>query len=312
MKTSRMLIFALLLSFMCGCQKKEITPEERVEAEQIIEKQQVLFSKAFAEKDLDALVSLYADNGALYYDNHPILRGKKAIRERWESDFARPDLIMSTLPGSNEISNTGDLAWAHGTFRINANLPRGFASDQWRYALIFKKLPEGWKIWADSANAELHNRLSDPPPKGRSPWAPLAPLIGLGCFFSMLWFLTGMPILTIVYGWKALRTRSWSTGLIVSLSMLLGFCLVVALFWIQLSGHYWNLSLRHAFIAAGDTERYGNPVEDTAESVLVSLIVIAVTSGLAAGILARAARWLWTRHLRIRDNFSPALSPKMR
>jgi ketosteroid isomerase-like protein len=201
MKSLRMFLpFALLLSFVCGCQKKEITLEERTEAERIIDVQQTRFSQAFAEKNLDALVSLYANNGALYDENHPIIRGKNAIRETWKIDFARPGLIMSTLPGGIEISNTGDLAWAHGTFRIRTDLPSGFAPDQWRYALIFKRLPEGWKIWADSANADLHNHLLHTPPKSHSPWAPLAPLIGLGCFLSTLWFVSGMPIVVIAYG----------------------------------------------------------------------------------------------------------------
>jgi hypothetical protein len=77
--------------------------------------------------------------------------------------------------------------------------------------------------------------------------------------------------------------------------MLLAFFLVTVLFWIQLSGHYWNLSLKHAFIAAGDSARYGNPVEDTAESVLISLMVISAFSGLSAGILARITCWFRSR-----------------
>jgi ketosteroid isomerase-like protein len=294
MKAMRTLLpFALLLSLMCGCHHNEITSEERLKAERIIEEQQARFSRAVADKNLDALVSLYANNGALYYDDNPIIRGKTAIRETWRTDLARPGLTLNVLPGLIEISNAGDLAWTHSTFRISALLPGG--SGQWRSALIFKRLPEGWKLWADSANSDLRNHLSQAPPKSRSPWAPLAFLIGLGCFLSTLWFLTGMPIVAILYGWKALRSRTWSTGLIVSICMLLAFFLVALLFWLQLSGHYWNLSMQHAFIAARDTERYGNPVEDTAESVLVSLMVISAVSGLAAGILARTACWLRTR-----------------
>jgi ketosteroid isomerase-like protein len=291
MKALRILLpFALLLGFMCGCEKREITSEDRADSERIIKEQQARFSQAIEDKDPDALVSLYANNGALYYDDNPIIRGKTAIRERWKTDFARPGLAINVLPGLIEISNAGDLAWTHSTFRLSANLPTG--SGQWRSALIYKKLPQGWRIWADSANADLHNHLSNTPPKSSSLWAPLAPLIGLGCFLSTLWFVSGMPIVTIVYGWKAFRSRTWSTGLIVSISMLMAFFLVTALLWIQLSGNYWNLPLKHAFIAAGDTARYGNPVEDTAESVLISLIVISAISGLVAGILARIACWL--------------------
>jgi ketosteroid isomerase-like protein len=296
MERLRMILqLALCVGFMSGCHIKEITPEERAEDERTVDGLQNRFSQAFAARDLGALISLYADNGALYYEDHPLIRGKNAIRDTWKNDFDRQDVIMSTLPGKVEISDAGDLAWAHGTFRIRAAVPGGFPPDEWRYALIYKKLPEGWKIWADNTHAGLGNHLSHKTPKGRSPWAPLAPLIGLGCALSTLWFAFGMPIVTIVYGWKAFRSRSWSTGFIVSASMLLAFLLVSVLLWLQLSGTYWNLPLKHAFIAAGDTERYGNPVEDTAESVLISWMVIAAVSGIAAGVVGSIIRWVWTR-----------------
>jgi ketosteroid isomerase-like protein len=277
------------------CRTREITQEERAENEQKVDELQIRFLQAFAARDLSALVSLYADNGALYYEDHPLIRGKNAIRDTWKDDFDRQDVIVSTLQGSVEISNTGDLAWAHGTIRIRSKVPGAFPPYQSRYTLIYKKLPEGWKIWADSANAGLRNHLSHKTPKGRSAWAPLAPLIGLGCALSTIWFAFGMPIVTIVYGWKAFRSRSWSIGFIVSASMLLAFLLVAVLLWLQLSGTHWNLPLKHAFIAAGDTERYGNPVEDTAESVLILLMVISAVSGIAAGIVAPIVRWIWTR-----------------
>ena len=296
MERFRMILpLALCLVFMPGCQTKEITHEKRAEDERTIDELQSRFSQAFAAGDLSALVSLYADNGALYYEDDPLIRGKNAIRDTWKDDFDRQDVIMSTLQGRVEISNTGDFAWAHGAFRIRSAIPGGFPPDQWRYTVIYKKLPQGWKIWADSSNAGLRYHLSHTTPKSRSGWAPLAPLIGLGCALSTLWFVLGMPIVTIVYGWKAFRRRSWSIGFIVSASMLFAFLLVSVLLWLQLSESYWNLPLKHAFIAATDSERYGNPVEDTAESVLISLMVIPAVSAMTAGILAPIVRWIWAR-----------------
>jgi ketosteroid isomerase-like protein len=295
-RLSMILQLTLCLSFMSGCKTKEINQDERAEDERIVDELQSRFLHAFASKDLSTLVSLYADNGALYYEDRPLIRGKNAIRDTWKNDFDRQDVsIIDTLQGRVEISNSGDLAWAHSTIRIRSTIPGAFPQHQLRSILIYKKLPEGWKIWADSANAGLRNHLSSKTPKNSSLWAPLAPLIGLGCALSALWFVFGMPILTIFYSWKAFRSRSWSTGFIVSASMLLAFLLVSVLLWLQLSGKYWNLPLKDAFIAATDSERYGNPVEDTAESVLISLIVIPVVSGMAACIAAPIVRWIWTR-----------------
>lgn len=145
MKRLRMMLqLALCISFMSGCQIKKITPEERAEDERIVNGLQSRFSQAFAARDLNALVSLYADNGALYYEDHPLIRGQNAIRDTWKHDFDKQDfIIMSILEGKVEISDTGDLAWAHGTFRIRSAVPGEFPQDQWRYTLIYKKLPEG-------------------------------------------------------------------------------------------------------------------------------------------------------------------------
>ncbi len=132
------LILALSLSFFSGCQTKEITQEERAENERKVDELQSRFSQAFAARDLSALVSLYADNGALYYEDHPIIRGKNAIRDTWKNVFDRQDVIVSTLQGSVEISNTGDLAWAHGTIRIGSKVPGAFPQYQSRYTLIYK------------------------------------------------------------------------------------------------------------------------------------------------------------------------------
>lgn len=78
--------------------------------------------------------------------------------------------------------------------------------------------------------------------------------------------------------------------------MLLAFFVTVSLLWKYISAQEWNLSLSQAFQAAGDTARYGNPVEDTSEDVLVGLLVLSTFSAAVAGIIAGAMRWLWIRY----------------
>ena len=68
--------------------------------------------------------------------------------------------------------------------------------------------------------------------------------------------------------------------------MLLAFFVTVSLLWKYISAQEWNLSLSQAFQAAGDTARYGNPVEDTSEDVLVGLLVLSTFSAAVAGIIA--------------------------
>jgi hypothetical protein len=170
------------------------------------------------------------------------------------------------------------------------------ASTQWEYAFVYTKQANGeWKITTDSGNSGLQTNLFQRPLKERSKWAPIAPLIGLGCFLSLVWFMVGMPVIAIASGWKLIRSRKVTTGLIVSIVMFAAFLLPVVLLWRQAAALYWNLPLQNAFAAAGDTTRYGNPVEDTAESVLVSWIVFSTFAASAAGAVTGIVQWVWSR-----------------
>jgi uncharacterized protein (TIGR02246 family) len=289
-----------LLTSICGCAQKSI-PGNRAQDEGEIRRLEIEASKAIAARDLDKLVSLYAEDGALYDDRTPSIRGKNAIRAAWQTDFARPSLIMNTEPQNVEISSSGDLAWAHGDFAMTINNSWGKpATEKWQYALIYTKQPDGkWKIMADSANSLLRSHLFPRPPKGTPAQAALAPLLGLACFLSMLWFLFGMPVVALVAAWRFYRSRKLSAGLLVSAAMLIAFFLTALLVWRYFAAHEWNLPLAHAFHAATDTIRYGNPVEDTAEGVLMGLLVLSTFSAAAAGVITGVARWVWTRHRRL-------------
>ena len=286
-----------LFGLLCGC-TKAVTPADRAEDEREVRELEMEGSKAIEEKDLDKWIALYADDAALYYESKPTVRGKDAIRETWEADFAREGLSMSTEPRTVEVSNSGDLAWAHGVFKVTIRDTTGkSATDQWEYALVYKKQADGrWKIMADSANSSLHSRLFHWTPESRSPYAPLAPLIGLACFASIIWFLLGMPVVVLVSTWRCYRNRRLTAGFLVSTMMLLAFFVTASLLWKYIAAQEWNLSLQQAFRAAGDTARYGNPVEDTSEDVLVGLIVLSTFSAAVAGIITLAIRWLWIRY----------------
>ena len=285
----------ILVSIYC-CAKTE-TPGRFAEDELKISDLEIEFSKAIEAKDLDKLVSLYADNGALYFEQEDIKLGRNAIRESWKADFARPGLTLSTEPRTVEISNAGNLAWAHGLFIMNQTEPgRTPQIESWDYALVYTKQPDGkWQIMADSANCLLRNHLFRKPSKSTSPYAPLAPLIGLFCFFSSVLFLLCMPVLALVSGWKLCRKRRLSTAFLIAVVTFIAYFATALLLWGYISGRHWNLPFNAALAAAVDTARYGNPVEDTSEGVLVMLLVLSTFSAVTAGVIAGTTRWLRIR-----------------
>lgn len=287
---------ALLLILACSCTSKPYSSEDRAADEQAIRSQEIEFSKAIAAKDLDKLVSIYSNDGALYDERHPILRGKRAIMETWRAAFAQPGATINAEPRTVEIADDGKLSWAHGTFTLTKQTNENPTHAQWEYASIYTKQPDGtWKITADNGNSGLQTNLFGRPLKERSEWAPIAPLIGIACLISLFWFVLGMPVIAIVGAWNSFRKRTLTTGLIVPAVMAAAFLLAAVLLWNLAAAHYWNLPLEDAFAAAGDTIRYGNPVEDTAEDVLVSWVVFSTLAATAAGIVTGISRWVWTR-----------------
>jgi ketosteroid isomerase-like protein len=119
-----LLCFIALLATIYGCAKRDI-PGDRSDEERKVRELEIAVSKAFDAKDPGKLVSLYDDDAALYDDRDPSIRGKDAIREAWSAAFAKPGITMSTEPQTVEISNDGDLVWAHGTFVTETNNAAG-------------------------------------------------------------------------------------------------------------------------------------------------------------------------------------------
>ena len=297
MSDFRTLLCCLALLVSLPGYAKQTVPDDRAEDESAIREMEIAGAKAVAEKDLDRLISLYADNAALYDASLPNISGKDAIRRTWEAIFDKPGFSMILNPMTVEISPDGVLAWTHGNYTMTMNDGAGKSvMDRGEYALVYKRQPDGkWKVVADNGNPDFRPHALPKPPKKRSPFAPLAPLIGLACFFSGLWFLFGMPVVVGVYFWKCFRKGKTFIGLPIAFIMLLVFWTSAILLYRYIAPQYWNLSFPTALKAAGDAARYGHPVEHTAQSIMVTLLTASTFSAVAAGIILVAARYVWSR-----------------
>src|SRR5262245_18720159 len=72
----------------------------------------VALMKADNASDLEAVLSLYAEDAALLPPNEPIMRGKAAIRERYTRMFASTRMTVRVEPEDDGVS--GDLAFLRG------------------------------------------------------------------------------------------------------------------------------------------------------------------------------------------------------
>jgi hypothetical protein len=116
-----------------------------------------------------------------------------------------------------------------------------------------------------------------------------------GSVISALYFLVGMPVVLAVLARKYRQSRKWTTNLVVSIAMILAFYISAVVAWIVLTPAQWNLSFLTTIKAAGDSETYGK-LEDTAEYLLVNLLLISTISTILAGLVTAAVRGTWARY----------------
>jgi uncharacterized protein (TIGR02246 family) len=145
-----------LLALTWGCAKQTI-PDTREADERAVRECEIEASKALAAKDLESLISFFADDASGFYPNTPILTGKDALRQMWKMILATPGLSMSFQIVKVEVSRSGDLAWGHGTYARTMNDATGKpVTDKGKYVVVYRKQPDGkWKVVADIGNSDL-------------------------------------------------------------------------------------------------------------------------------------------------------------
>jgi uncharacterized protein (TIGR02246 family) len=146
----------VLLASTWGCGKQTI-PDKREAEERAVRESEIEMSKALAAKDLEGLISFYADDASGFYPNTPVITGKEALRQSWKTVLAIPGFSMSFQAVKVEVSRSGDLAYVHGTWTRTMNDATGKpVADKGNYVVVYKKQLDGkWKIVADIGNSDL-------------------------------------------------------------------------------------------------------------------------------------------------------------
>jgi uncharacterized protein (TIGR02246 family) len=122
---------------------------------QTIRHSEAEWAKAWASKDIDRVVSHYANDASVELADVPIIRGMAAIRKAMEHTFADGDFALSLQPDEVEVSRSGDLAYSRGTYTSTATdtSSRSRTKAKGKYVLVYRKQPDGrWLIIHDINN----------------------------------------------------------------------------------------------------------------------------------------------------------------
>ena len=98
----------VMLVTVLGCNQTKV--DKMADGEKIMQLSKD-WSQTVATKDLEKIVSYWADDAFVMQPGQPPLKGKQAIRQMVEESFKIPGFSISWQPESVEVSDSGDMAY---------------------------------------------------------------------------------------------------------------------------------------------------------------------------------------------------------
>jgi uncharacterized protein (TIGR02246 family) len=126
--------------------------------EKTIRDADTLWSHAVETKDLEQILSFYADDASVLPFNAPIATGKEQIRQIWSRLMSTPGFSFRFAPSNVEVAHSGDLAYEVGTFELTMNDAQGKpVMTPGKYVVVWKQTDGKWKVTADIFNTDVQS-----------------------------------------------------------------------------------------------------------------------------------------------------------
>lgn len=107
--------------------------------------------KAIRERDLEGILSIYADDATYMPPGRPLASGSAKLREVWGGYLQRKDFIAEYTP-TLHVSDAGDMAYDIGRYRISMTKDEGPVSFVGKYVVVWQKLNGQWRAMLDMDN----------------------------------------------------------------------------------------------------------------------------------------------------------------
>lgn len=123
--------------------------------EQTIRKVDVAWSHALQSKDLDKILSNYAEDASFLPPDEPIVRGRENIRQWFARRVAMPGYSARFTPTKIFVAKSGDMAYELGTFRVTLDDGSGKPVEySGKHLVTWEKVCGRWKVAAESINRD--------------------------------------------------------------------------------------------------------------------------------------------------------------
>jgi len=108
------------------------------------------FVAAFAAKDAASMALLYTEDAAVLPPNADPALGREAIGNFWESLLILP--LREFRQELIDVHGAGDVVTAEGRYSLIDE--KDHAVEVGKYLTVWKKTPQGWRIYRDIWNAD--------------------------------------------------------------------------------------------------------------------------------------------------------------
>jgi uncharacterized protein (TIGR02246 family) len=119
-----MIRFLGVLATSLACIRCATAGRTSDEASQIL-KLDAAWSQAAQTRDVDRIVSFWADDAIVFPPGSPAVAGKSAIREFVVKSFGTSGFSISWKTTTVAVSRSGDIAYTTGTNRVTFSAPDG-------------------------------------------------------------------------------------------------------------------------------------------------------------------------------------------
>ena len=136
-------------------------PDTRAADEKALRDDEAAWNKDWASKDLDKIVSHYADDASLEIPDMPIVSKKDDMRKTLMQVLGDPNWSISFASDKVEVSKGGDLGYVQGHYTVTETdqKTKKKVTEMGKYVTVYKKQADGsWKAIQDINN-------EDAPPK---------------------------------------------------------------------------------------------------------------------------------------------------
>lgn len=106
-------------------------------------------------KDLDAIMTVYADDAVFLVPNQPIISGKEDIRAWFKARLETPGYHATFQPHRIVVSTSADMAYETGAFRARARRADGATVETvGKHLVTWEKRGGRWLVTAESISAD--------------------------------------------------------------------------------------------------------------------------------------------------------------